>query len=452
MNRMEEYEKLMAELRDVPAAAAGTVARARARKNRSRIIWKPLASLAAVFAIFVGLVNLCPPVAAACREIPFLEQLVEAVSFSPSLTKAVENEYAQKVEQEQTKNGITARVEYLIVDQKQVNIFYVLDSDVYGDLGDTTKLTYADGSFIPSCGWSTGSFNKKNGDLRHANVDFMEGNVPEELLFTLKVNSNDLTEREPVSDIDDPGEFTEPDYIAEFAFLLRFDPTFTEQGRTVVLNKTVDLDGNQITIEQMEIYPSHIRLNIREEGDNPDWIEGLRFYLELEDGTRIQPITNGISATGTLEDPSVTSYRAESSYFYDAEVFKLVVTGAKLLDKENQWFHVDLEQGTTDLLPPLVEFVEAEHTQWGWKVVFRTPENENGHQNAVGSSYRDEDGNEYHCWRTAYTMEFEDGPENDGWDYETHYLDDYDQSEVWMELDYDAVWTPETPVSVDIRP
>ena len=36
----------------------------------------------------------------------------------------MENEYVQPIGQSQTVNGITASIQYLIVDQKQVNIFF----------------------------------------------------------------------------------------------------------------------------------------------------------------------------------------------------------------------------------------------------------------------------------------------------------------------------------------
>ena len=136
MNRMEEYEAMLAQMEDIPAS--DPVGKARARLRRRRRVLRPLAGIAAVFAVFVGMINLSPTALAACREIPVLKELAEALTFNPSLRIAIEHDYVQMVGQEQSKDGVTARIEYLIVDQKQVNLFYTLDSQTYTALSMKT--------------------------------------------------------------------------------------------------------------------------------------------------------------------------------------------------------------------------------------------------------------------------------------------------------------------------
>ena len=109
MDRMEEYEALLQEPEELPPALEGAVARARARVRRRRL-WRrvtaPAGSAAAVFAVFVLLVNLWTPFALACAKVPVLKELTAAVAFSPSLKAAVENDYVQYIGQSQTDNGI----------------------------------------------------------------------------------------------------------------------------------------------------------------------------------------------------------------------------------------------------------------------------------------------------------------------------------------------------------
>jgi hypothetical protein len=110
-----------------PSALNGTAFRAKARlekrRRSQRAVSLPLGSLCAVFAAFVLLVNVSLPFARACGRVPVLRELAAAVSFSPSLSAAVEHEYVPPILQKQTENGITMRVEYVIVDQKQLNIY-----------------------------------------------------------------------------------------------------------------------------------------------------------------------------------------------------------------------------------------------------------------------------------------------------------------------------------------
>ena len=135
MNRKEEYWALIRELDTVPDALEGAVDRARVRARRSRTgrRWGiPLGSLAGAAAAFVLLVNCSTPFAVACKGVPIIRELAEAVSFEPSLKAALEHDYMQPVIQTQTKDGVTASIQYLIVDQNNLNVFYTLRSD-----GDT---------------------------------------------------------------------------------------------------------------------------------------------------------------------------------------------------------------------------------------------------------------------------------------------------------------------------
>ena len=85
MNRTEEYQALLAELdADVPGLDT-TLDRAYKKRNRRRnLVLRPLAGIAACFALFVLLVNFCAPVAYACSLVPGLRELAEAVTFSRS--------------------------------------------------------------------------------------------------------------------------------------------------------------------------------------------------------------------------------------------------------------------------------------------------------------------------------------------------------------------------------
>ena len=136
MNRKNEFEAMIEELNQPAPGLEATLDRAykKKRKRTTQMIVRPLAGFAACFAVFVLLVNFCAPVAYACSLVPGLRELAAAVTFSRSLTDAVENEYVQTMDLSQTDNDITAEVAYLIVDQKQVNVFYRLDSDKYEKL------------------------------------------------------------------------------------------------------------------------------------------------------------------------------------------------------------------------------------------------------------------------------------------------------------------------------
>ena len=186
MNRNEEYRALLAELEQTPPELDSTVERASrrsAQRKRRRLFSLPLGSLAACFAAFVVLVNVSVPFAHACGSIPLLRDLAKAVAWSPSLSAAVENEYVQPIGQTQTQNGITATVEYVIVDRKQVNLYYTLDFDP--SLGEL----YADYEITPDQGsaGTAGSMVLEPGALTEINRDYVDVDVPEALDLTISI-------------------------------------------------------------------------------------------------------------------------------------------------------------------------------------------------------------------------------------------------------------------------
>lgn len=132
MNRNEEYNTLLRELDQTPPELEYTVTRAKARARRHqarRWVGVPVGTLAGTFAAFVLLVNTVPTFALACSHVPVLGDLAAAVDWSGSLSRAVEHDYVQVIGQSQTKDGITMAVEYVIVDQQQVNLFVCVENE-----------------------------------------------------------------------------------------------------------------------------------------------------------------------------------------------------------------------------------------------------------------------------------------------------------------------------------
>ena len=260
MNRNEEYNALLAELEQTPESLDTTVERAMTRKRTSqkkRRAWAiSCVSLAACFACFVLLVNLSVPFARACGNIPVLRELAKAVSWSPSLSAAVENEYVQPIGQSQTENGITATIEYVIVDQKQLHIFFTLDSDDYDNL-NAEMPRYKPEQVCSTIG---SRWNQPPGTLLNFTLDYGDNNVPDGFTITFGVTTYvepDWSAEAPVQSYGDemlePVEEETPDYLAEFTFDLEFDPEFTAKGEIVPINQTVDLDGQSLMVTEVEV-------------------------------------------------------------------------------------------------------------------------------------------------------------------------------------------------------
>lgn len=465
MNRKEEYAALLSELDALPEKTENSALKAIARKKHMqkayRIFGIPAGSLAACFLGFVLLVNLFPPFAYACGNIPLLRELAKVVSWSPSLSAAVENEYVQPIEQTQTVNGITATVEYVIVDQKQLNVYYTLDSDVYNHLDAESHAELPE-----DIGYTmgSGSFGIPNGELREIHMDFIDQAMPDRLRVTLEVYSNGQTDEmaAPEADWRDdalaPVDPWNPDYLAEFTFELEFDPYYTAQGETVPVHQTFTLDQQTLTITDVEIYPTHMRLNIQADANNTAWLKGLSFYLENERGEQFFPNTNGIVSSGDPESENMCTYWLDSTYFSHSQQLTLHITRANWLDKDRDELRLNLVTGSHDPLPDGVEFLQAVQRAGGYLVTFSARMYEENHHYSVWScGFRGEDGTEYEINSNSSSISYYDEAageyrESDGSVfYEEIPLRNFHGDEIWLRPSFTRITEFTNPVAVSIK-
>ena len=146
------------------------------------------------------------------------------------------------------------------------------------------------------------------------------------------------------------------------------------------------------------------------------------------------------------------SYRADSTYFYEAEHLKVVITGAKWLRKDMEKTYLNLVTGEHGPLPEGASFVKAERNGNGWIVTFRSEWTEEHpmYQNFRHLFY-DADGNEYeiHQWSSIHGTPDENGAF-------TYFLDqfplkDYPYDEVWLSPQFSHYWTAENLIVITVQ-
>lgn len=396
MNRMEEFEALGRELDEAPAELAYTVARAKARARghrRARAWGVPLGSLAGVLAAFVLLVNTVPTFALACSGIPVLGSLASAVDWSGSLRRAVENDYVQPIGQSQTKNGITMTTQYVIVDQQQVNLFVTVENT------DKTKpytlLRYDIDVGGREFSVVTSGQQDQNGQLRRYIIDFNDKNqVPGHMTITFRacpVESLAAMDEAQRGTSDAPAWET-------FTFDIAFDPAFTASGRVCEIGRYVELDGQRIYVEALEIYPTHARLKLRDSEDNDLCLQGLEFYLVDEAGNRYES-EGGIGGYSDAQTGFAFDRRVESPWFARTKHLTLCITGASWLDTQARDVTVDLVSKTAQGLPEGVTLTGVSRGEDGIALSFEAPMRGLSACSLFGWSYVDPDGREYRSTR-----------------------------------------------------
>lgn len=341
MDRKQEYDTLMQELRQTPPALEGTLDRAldrrRARRRKRKL--RPLRSLAAAAAVFVLLVNVSIPFAQACTHIPVLGWLAQAVCFSHSLSSAVEHDWVQKVEQTQRDNGYTLTLEDLIVDQKQIHLFYTLD---WEDPACEYAMVLVDGDRLSPRPTVLSDSVEGPQDAGHIVLDYREGQVPDRLDLVLTVRPN--------------GDGSP---AAQFRFQVALDPSLTAVGQVRPVEQWVELDGQQIYVDCLEIYPTHARLLLRDHPDNTARLVSLLCHLEDETGRRYER-EGGLSSFSDPDTGFLTELRLSSPYFQQPERLTLCITGAAWQDPGEAEVTVDLTAGTAAGLPEGVRLIQVD--------------------------------------------------------------------------------------------
>lgn len=427
MTRMEEYQALRAEMETAPDAMEAVAERALARettcRKKTRIWGVPVGSLAACFALFLLLVNCFPTFVSACEGLPVLGELAEALRFDKSLRRAVENEYVQPLGLSQTENGITARVEYLIVDQKNVNVFFRF----YASDGRPLRARYS--ADTPGCVSVMENLDLlEDGTLRRIGI-MATDDLPDTLELTLCAYDGEY------------GSYEDADLAAEFHFTIEYDPSFTAKGETIPVGASFTLDGQTLLLDRAEIYPTHMRLILREAAENTANLRSLDFCLTDDQGGTYEAGAGSVVSMGTGENENC--YLLESPWFQDGKHFTLHIRGAQFLTKGKEWVRVDLQAKTIEGLPDGAALDEIRLYDDTWQVSVRTdsmPKGTARRASLFGSEYHNEDGT-----IQGYTGRGYSGGDG-GWEYVT--LEDYPENVVYLKLSHDR--TVLLPQSLDI--
>lgn len=364
MNRMGEFEQYRAELEQCPPSLESAVRRGTARAKHTRRARRaallPLGGIAVLFLTFLLLVNLSPTAAYAMGRVPLLGDLARAVAVSPSLKAAVDNKYVQPIGQSQTQNGVTVTVDYVIADQKEINVFYTVSEPGLRfdmDTGDPSlQMSFYGGP--PSDG------------LYWACIDSAYGGIPEEVPLRL---SACRTLFNPTA----PEQYGRSDDFAVFDFDLRIDPNLIQPPTVYTLNAPFELAGQKFVARSVEVYPLSIRAVIWADPNNAYEVQGIRITPVDRQGEEIDGISRGLLSY--FSPGSVTIYVFSSNYFSREPLAALRIGGTdnkvQLRDKANPPVRVDLESGTADWLPPGVSLQSSvRDTQTGgWTVSFVVP-------------------------------------------------------------------------------
>lgn len=300
------------------------------RRKRRRLTLQMAVAAACVLVLLSACIRVSPAFAELMREIPGLNGVVELIQGDSTLTSAMNHEFIQPVNQSQSKDGYTLKVDGIMADQQRVVIFYTAEGPDVSKDAFITEYQVADGNgetlqaLIGSNYYSLGKTETERDSENsiHDMIDITMADgvlVPSEIQFSLKLG----------------GEWRKVNIAVDHS---RFDRLREE----ITLNKTIDIGGQHFVVEKALVTPLQASVTIRRVSDSRVRANHfIRLALVDEKGRRWE--TKG--GFGMLDD-GTTTLTFQSNYFEKPEHLRLVADGL-LLSPKGQKFVINTETGET---------------------------------------------------------------------------------------------------------
>lgn len=327
----EDYDELDIPVERLDAAIQRGVMKAKQPAHPKRKPWLISISMAAILILsLLTAIRVSPAVASYVSILPGMEKIIERISTDKGLMDAVNHNHIQKIGVTDEYDGLKVTVDSIIVDKQQMKVFYSFEGTPRKeDLQIIPSLQTMEGNDLEvSSGFSTINLEDGKGDSE-VTFYFDEPQREKELklLLTLKPEKYDFT------------------------FLIKLNPdAYEKQKKSYLLNKTVEVEGQNITFKNITTYP--LRTEIEVEFD-PDNTKKLFTFEDLqivnERGEVWGEIKNGIKGQG---DNDNRTFYLESNYFQNPDHLYLTFSSIRALDKDQLLIKIDPKTGELLQGPP----------------------------------------------------------------------------------------------------
>jgi hypothetical protein len=290
--------------------------------------WAVSVMTAAILLIgFFTSIRLSPAFADYVTNIPGLEKVVELIRGDKGKMLALENDYYEKIGVSQVKNGVTFTIDGAIADKDGLAVFYSIKSkEKLTELfTKVVKLKSLDGDNLDIGTASYGSpfYSDKGETSFNAYFEFHFQTPLEARKFEIQVTVEGDTQ----------AQFTLP-------FELKKD---IQLAKTYKLNKTVTVQGQEITFIDVKVYPLRAAIHVKMNPNNTKRIlnfDDLRLVDENDEAWN--KINNGITASQIAPDEAIVYL--QSNYFKEPKELYLVLNKLQAVDKDEVFVVVDTEK------------------------------------------------------------------------------------------------------------
>lgn len=320
-NRLEKVEVPEQLVND--AIQQGVLQAKNKKQKRKKTLWA--FSVAAILLLtFVTSIRVSPAFASAISAIPGMDRFVHLVQLDKGMKAIVENDYYEPIGKSQIKDNMTLTVDGIIIDETGAEVFYTLEAPhSLEGMGYQVVKVFNDGhELVASVGYDLPDQETANRIVDKFSFVFGE---------TEQFTSNKFEIQFDVEQNNKTTPFNVP-------FTLKKE---IKPGKIYTLNETVEIEGQQIKVKKIKIYP--LRVAVTLEFNKQNKMKILQFEdmrIEDENGEIWSSIRNGISGRGENQNKENT-YFLQSNYFKEPKELYLKFDKVQALPKKESYLLVD---------------------------------------------------------------------------------------------------------------
>jgi len=411
--RIDEYKESMKEAEIYPEALGqiGSRLNRRIHNKKKKTFLAGLSSVAAVFVLFVFIVNSKTALANSIFHIPVIGSLAKYVCFDKGLQNAVKNEYTQEVNLTDANNGYTLSLPYVIPDSKRLVVFFQIPDKAIHSEDDLIHINidkivnsvtgiklenYSSDRFI-----YPGSELKKNDGLFYIGIRSSEMSIPQDIKIYVTMSRESTIHDSKIQEDHEIDQFgatpnTQTEVLGAFEFNLHLKD-FPEPKVTSI-DKNIVVKGQTIHINSVVEHPTGTEISVDIPGNNDSIINGINFKAIDTNGNEWGH-SGGVVSSGPDRIGRMIYY-LEGNYYGLAKLDKIQLTGIRLFKKSEAEITIDLAKMT--MTPEISETRIKSISKVGDKANITLQTIATSCFGLFNPDYMDTKGNKYHFDSEGY--------------------------------------------------
>ncbi|MBU8878144.1 DUF4179 domain-containing protein [Bacillus sp. FJAT-29790] len=312
-------------------------------KKRKLRPFKILLTASIIIISFFTTVNVSETMATYMKIIPGMDKVIEFVRYDKGLLAAAENDYIQKVNATVEHAGIHLTIDSVIYDEKSLTLFYNYHAENEGlhVIGDFKLL------------------NNKGEELstqKHGEVWLIDKKSLLELRFTLN------EEKQLPKDLIFSSQFSIDGQVQKdvWEIPLHLDESMFVEKKVFDLNETVVIEGQEITIKEVVVYPSQTDVHVSFNPQNSKQIFGFNDLRLVDETGEVWDLR--VKGNDPINEDEFIIH-LQSNYFSNPKKLNLQFSSLRALNKDELWLEIDPVNKKILKAPKDGKFTEIE--AWG---------------------------------------------------------------------------------------